>query len=76
MIVMAYNKVIYNNNTLIDLTSDTVTADKLMEDYTAHDASGSLITGTIADGNNLEYGLTDATSSMVGVGKVGSMIIK
>lgn len=27
------------------------------------------------DGNNLEYGLTDATSSMVGVGKVGSMII-
>lgn len=28
------------------------------------------------NGNNLEYGLTDATSSMVGVGKVGSMIIK
>ena len=28
------------------------------------------------DGNNLEYGLINATSSMVGVGKVGSMIIK
>lgn len=28
------------------------------------------------DGNNLEYGLTDATSPMVGVGKVGSMIIE
>lgn len=28
------------------------------------------------DGNSLEYGLTDSTSSMVGVGKVGSMIIK
>lgn len=28
------------------------------------------------DGNNLEYGLTNAISSMVGVGKVGSMIIK
>lgn len=28
------------------------------------------------DGNNLEYGLTDATSSLVGVGKVGSMIIE
>ena len=28
------------------------------------------------DGNNLEYGIIDATSSRVGVGKVGSMIIK
>ncbi len=28
------------------------------------------------DGNNLEYGLIDATSSRVGVGKVGSMVIK
>lgn len=28
------------------------------------------------DGNNLEYGIVDATSSMVGVGKVGSMVIK
>ena len=30
----------------------------------------------LTNGNNLEYGLTDATSSRVGVGKVGSMIIK
>ena len=28
------------------------------------------------DGNNLKYGIVDATSSMAGVGKVGSMIIK
>lgn len=28
------------------------------------------------DGNSLEYGLTDATSSLVGVGKVDSMIIE
>lgn len=40
------NKVVYNNNTLIDLTSDTVTASTLMQGYTAHDASGSTITGT------------------------------
>lgn len=25
------------------------------------------------DGNDLEYGLTDATSNLVGVGKAGSM---
>lgn len=40
------NKVIYGNNTLIDLTSDTVTADKILKTYTAHDASGATITGT------------------------------
>lgn len=27
------------------------------------------------DGNNLEYGLTDATLPLVGVGKVGSMVL-
>lgn len=40
------NKVIYGGKTLIDLTSDTVTADKLLKDFTAHDKSGSVITGT------------------------------
>lgn len=40
------NKVIYGGNTLIDLTNDTVTADKILKDYTAHAASGAPITGT------------------------------
>lgn len=40
------NKVIYGGNTLIDLTSDTVTADKILASYTAHAASGAPITGT------------------------------
>lgn len=43
---MAINKVIYGGNTLIDLTSDTITKDKLQSGYTAHDASGVIITGT------------------------------
>lgn len=43
---MAINKVIYGGNTLIDLTSDTITADKLAKDVTAHDKSGAIITGT------------------------------
>lgn len=43
---MAINKVIYGGNTLIDLTSDTITKDKLQSGYTAHDASGATITGT------------------------------
>ncbi len=72
---MAKNKIIYNGNTLIDLTGDTVTADKLMQGYTAHDRSGALINGTIVDGNNLEYGLTDGALPLVGVAKVGSAVI-
>lgn len=44
------NKVVYNGATLIDLTSDTVTADKLLEGYTAHDASGAPIVGIATSG--------------------------
>lgn len=44
---MAHNKIILGNETLIDLTGDTVEADKLLQGYTAHDSSGSLITGTL-----------------------------
>ena len=40
------NKVIYGGTTLIDLTSDTVTADKILYSYTAHSASGAPITGS------------------------------
>lgn len=40
------NHIVYFGDTLIDLRSDTVTAETLLEGYTAHDASGAVITGT------------------------------
>lgn len=40
------SKVVYGGEILIDLTSDTITADKLLASYTAHDKSGAKITGT------------------------------
>lgn len=40
------NKVIYGNRTLIDLTGDTVQADKILSGYTAHDKSGAPVTGS------------------------------
>ena len=43
---MAYNKIIYDGKTLIDLTADTVSADKLLSGIKAHDKSGTIITGT------------------------------
>lgn len=45
---MAINKVIYGDSVLIDLTADTVTADKILTSYTAHDATGAVVTGTCA----------------------------
>lgn len=44
---MAYNKIVYGGNTLIDLTEDTIVPEKLAYGLTAHDASGQSITGTL-----------------------------
>ena len=43
---MAVSKVIVNGVTKIDLTQDTVTADKLYGGRTAHDCAGEMISGT------------------------------
>lgn len=43
---MSINKVVYGGKTLIDLTGDTVTVDKVLEGFTTHDKSGASITGT------------------------------
>ena len=64
------NKVVYNGTTLIDLTADTVTADTLMQGYTAHAADGSTIVGTVPNGDNLGYGVS--TQPLVGTAIVGS----
>lgn len=40
------SKVVYGNQTLIDLTSDTVTSGTLVSGATAHGADGEAITGT------------------------------
>lgn len=55
---MAVNKIIYGGNVLIDLTSDTITADKLASGVKAHDASGAQITGT----NTFDADTQDATA--------------
>lgn len=44
---MGYNKVIVNGVTKVDLTSDTVSPDTMLESTTAHNAAGDLVTGTI-----------------------------
>ena len=49
---MAVSKVTYGSNTLIDLTSDTVTSVSLLSGYTAHGANGEQITGTASSGTD------------------------
>ena len=44
---MAINKVDYGDQTLMDLTEDTVTEDKVLEGETFHDRSGNLRTGSL-----------------------------
>ena len=68
---MAVNKVVYGTTVLVDLTEDTVTADKLLKGATAHDASGEPITGTLEPGsggssdNNCEaYRITSSSAKL------------
>lgn len=58
---MAVNKVVIDGVTAIDLTNDTVSAEKLLKGITAHDSSGNRIVGTMGGDNLLPkpYALTD-----------------
>lgn len=49
---MATNKVVYGGQTLMDLTSDTVTPETLAEGVTAHSASGEQIVGIMTVNND------------------------
>ena len=52
----AFNKAVYNNTTLIDLSSDTVTPDDVTAGLTFHDSDGIQQTGT--------YGVRYVTSAI------------
>ena len=77
------NKVVYDNNTLIDLTEDTVTPETLISGYTAHDRSGAFISGNAVIPTKLselqnDVGFTTntgtVTSVATGVGLTGGAI--
>lgn len=56
---MAVSKVIFGDETLIDLTADTVTADKLLSGYKCHGADGEIINGSCTYDANTQ----DATAT-------------
>jgi hypothetical protein len=59
------NKVVFGNDTLLDLTEDSVTENTLLEGETAHSASGAPVTGTAKQGhiiwNAIKTALTQRT---------------
>ena len=68
------NKVdLADGTTLIDISTDTVTAADVSLGVTFHLKSGESGTGTLANGNSIGYGLTDNTLPLIGVGQVGYM---
>lgn len=77
---MAVSKVIYGGQTLIDLTNDTISADKLKKGYTAHGADGEVINGTCEhDANTQDATAADSeilsgkTAYVKGAKKTGTM---
>ena len=77
---MAISKVVYGGNTLIDLTSDTITEAKLLAGYTAHGANGEIINGSCDyDSNTQDATAADAeilsgkTAYVKGIKKTGTM---
>ena len=70
---MAVNKVVYGTTVLVDLTKDTVTADKLLKGATAHNAAGELITGTHIEPVTYYKGKNNPSSNL---GKNGDIYLQ
>ena len=60
------SKIIYGGKVLMDLTQDTVVADKMLEGYTAHDAAGNQITGTCTFDSDTQDATVAATEILAG----------
>ena len=72
---MGVSKVDYGDRTLIDLTQDTVTADKLMQGYTAHGANGEQIVGTATGGSgDMLKSVYDNDSAVANAGGIAGYV--
>ena len=63
---MGVSKVIFGDEIIIDLTADTVAADKVLVGYTAHGADGEKITGTCDFDSNTQDATATAAEILVG----------
>ena len=70
---MAVNKVVINDDVVLDLTGDTVTPSDLREGVTAHDASGTQITGKRTATSGTDTSDATATARDIAKGKTASV---
>lgn len=63
---MAISKIVYGGQTLIDLTADTITEEKLLKGATAHGANGEAITGTCEYDANTQDATATAAEILIG----------
>ena len=61
---MAVNKVIYGNQTLIDITDTTTSADEVVEGNVFYSASGTRSVGTLGDATITTHGLMSAADKV------------
>lgn len=59
---MTYSKVEFGGQTIIDLTNDTATEDKVLSGYTFHKANGQQVLGTAQGAVQSDWNETDTTS--------------
>ena len=69
---MAVNKVIYDGRTLVDLTSDTVTANDLAEGITATGADGNPVVGVMQKCEIATNSEIDNALALAGTGTIPS----
>ena len=60
------SKVVYGGKVLIDLTADTVTAEKILAGYKAHGADGNAVTGTCQYDANTQDATATAAEILAG----------
>ena len=77
---MANSKIVYGGKVLMDLTADTIKADKLLKGYTAHGADGEVVNGACTfDADTQDATAADAeiletkVAYVRGVRKTGTM---
>lgn len=69
---MAVNKVVVNDQTIMDLTGDTVSATNLLKGYTAHNKAGQPVTGDV-EVSTIYSGTGNPSATL---GKAGDVYLK
>lgn len=67
-----YNKFVIGNTTYLDISNDTVTADTVLNGYTAHNKNGESITGNVV----LQTYYTGSTTPSSSLGSNGDIYLK